>query len=136
MRPFVTLAAACLFVLTIHAHEGPPYRMIRGDANLDGILNLTDSLVVLAYLFQDGEICSHPADANDDGRVNLTDAVVILQYLFAFGDPFPGPFPCPGSSHAERVGQGGVTIDEDHPCSLSIRDVSPECTDRRKNGDP
>ncbi len=67
---------------------------IRGDANADGQLNLTDAVVVLKYAT--GRVSSVPCrkalDVNDDKRINIADAVRLLGYLFA-GDVTPAaPF--------------------------------------------
>ena len=70
----------------------------RGDANADGILNITDGVFVLNYLFLGGTAptCQDSADANDDSQLNITDGVFILNYLFLGGTtpPSPGPENC------------------------------------------
>lgn len=73
---------------------------VRGDANLDGAVNLADAVVILRQLFL-GEpmLCADASDVDDDTmrtRVELTDAVRLLMYLFAGGAPPPYPFPVPG----------------------------------------
>lgn len=73
---------------------------IRGDANGDRKLNLTDPIGSLAALFLGGPKpeCPDAADANDDGLLNVTDAVFTLGYLFqgTRSQP-PAPFPTPGT---------------------------------------
>lgn len=61
---------------------------IRGDANMDLGVNLTDAVYTLAYLFSNGAPplpCEAVADTNGDGSVNLTDAIYLLAYLFSNG---------------------------------------------------
>ena len=77
---------------------GPQDMFRRGDANNDGIVNLSDGIWVLSYLFLgDAALeCEDAADANDDEKLQITDALVIFRYLFLGGPPppFPGPFDC------------------------------------------
>ena len=57
---------------------------VRGDANDDGVVNLSDPIRILSMLFQGGGnlYCEDSADANDDGEINLTDPILILRTLF------------------------------------------------------
>ncbi len=66
---------------------------IRGDANNDGVLSITDPIALLGYLFLGKEkpICEDAADSNDDGKIGLTDAVYVLNYLFSGGAQPPEP---------------------------------------------
>lgn len=68
---------------------------LRGDANLDGVLDITDGVGLLNILFL-GEDLDCPAifpivlDTNRTGQVNIADAVFLLNFLF-LGGPAPGP---------------------------------------------
>jgi hypothetical protein len=57
---------------------------LRGDADHDGTINITDSLSTLNFLFSGGArpYCLDASDANDDGEVNISDAISLLGYLF------------------------------------------------------
>ena len=58
-----------------------------GDVNQDGILNLTDALVILNYLFRGGgQPRRRLADVDLSGRIDVMDAVRILEHLFT-GEP-------------------------------------------------
>lgn len=62
-----------------------------GDADGDGLANITDAVFVIAYIFNNG---AEPdpylaGDANCDGLVNVTDAVYLISYIFNDG-PAPG----------------------------------------------
>lgn len=73
-------------------------RFIRGDANLDGTVDVSDPLRVLLHLFGGMPLeCEDAGDANDDELLNLTDVLSILGYLFQQGPPPPSPFPDPGT---------------------------------------
>jgi hypothetical protein len=76
----------------------PAPKFIRGDANLDGRLDLSDGVKVLRHLFAAVAVgCADAADADDSGSVNVTDAVRVLDYLFRDGPPLPPPFPSAGT---------------------------------------
>src|SRR5512139_757292 len=84
---------------------------IRGDANGDGRMDLSDSVKVLVYLFLDAsEVpgCLAAADADGSGQVLLTDAVYLLEYLLLGGLPPPAPFPECGT---DPYGDGGLSCD-------------------------
>ena len=71
-----------------------PVLFVRGDANGDGGIDISDPTHTLRNLFAGGPgaPCSDSADANDDGGVSLTDAIYSLNYLFR-GDAEPvAPF--------------------------------------------
>jgi hypothetical protein len=70
---------------------------LRGDADDDGRVNLTDAVSILGQLFLGrAMVCGDASDANDDGRVNLTDAVYVLGHLFLGGPPPAPPYSEPG----------------------------------------
>jgi hypothetical protein len=86
----------------------PPIPVRRGDAQADGVVNLTDVVTVLDYLFRNGPSlpCSDAADANDDGAVDVSDAVALLFHLFASQGPLPPP----------STSCGMDPTDDDLPC--------------------
>ncbi len=87
----------------------PGDKFRRGDANDDGLVDISDPVQVISWLFQ-GEGapgCLETADTNRDRQHDLTDAVFLLAYLFLAGEPppTPGPLDCgsdpePGSGCA------------------------------------
>jgi hypothetical protein len=60
---------------------------LRGDANVDGKIDISDPIFLFDYLFQGGDlpVCSDAADANDDSKVDQNDANDILSHLFDNG---------------------------------------------------
>ncbi|HZN60115.1 MAG TPA: c-type cytochrome domain-containing protein [Planctomycetota bacterium] len=84
------LDAADIAVLRRWIAEGArkSHTGFRGDVNRDDLLNITDAVLVLGFLFLGGEgpDCAVLPDANADGIVNLTDPVFVLNYLFLGGD--------------------------------------------------
>ena len=73
-------------------HPSMPVYFRRGDVNSDGVMDISDAIGVLQYLF-DGLVvnCDDAADANDDGEINISDAVRLLSRLFNGGEPLPAP---------------------------------------------
>jgi hypothetical protein len=83
-------------------------KFIRGDVNLDGLLDLSDPIRELLVLFL-GETfsCREALDANDDGAVDVSDALRLLEYLFQDGAPPPAPYPSKGiDPTADSLGCG------------------------------
>ncbi len=72
----------------------PVVLFVRGDANGDGGINLTDSTAILGHLFQGSPIdCADAGDFNDNGDLDLADAIAVLDYLFNAGGIPPSETP-------------------------------------------
>lgn len=72
---------------------------IRGDANEDLRVNVSDMIRILGILFQGDTrlpACLDSIDVNDDGQRNATDPIYLGNSLFRGGPPLPEPFPEPG----------------------------------------
>jgi hypothetical protein len=76
----------------------------RGDANLDGNLDVADPVRMLEFLFKSVAVsCIRSLDANDSESVNIADAVYLLAAMFTSGPLPPAPYgacgidPTPGS---------------------------------------
>jgi hypothetical protein len=71
------------------------YVYIRGDVNADGVINVTDVVYLINYLFLvppgPAPVPQEAGDANCDGVINVTDVVYLINYLFLVP---PGPPPC------------------------------------------
>lgn len=58
---------------------------LRGDANGDGYVNVTDAAVIISkYHKISNPACPINADVNGDGYINVTDAAVIIN-MFHYG---------------------------------------------------
>jgi hypothetical protein len=71
---------------------GKPYSC--GDANRDGMVNISDAVAMINYVFRCAPV-PHPlvsADVNCDGMVNITDVVYLINWIFN-GPPLAPP-PC------------------------------------------
>ena len=73
---------------------------VRGDANADGVVQITDAVAILEHLFVEGSAtppCRDSANANGLGSIDLTDGVFVLLHLFSGGPPPPAPYPACGT---------------------------------------
>lgn len=67
---------------------------LRGDANLDGTLNVGDAIDLLDGIFTGAPIaCEDASDWNDDGQLDVSDPINVLGYLFANGPAPSAPYP-------------------------------------------
>lgn len=71
---------------------------VRGDANGDAEINISDPVFILSYLFRGGDEprCQDAADADDDGAILITDATTILSQIFLGQDTISPPYPNEG----------------------------------------
>jgi hypothetical protein len=83
--------------LTAAPRVVPRGKFVRGDANGDGALDLSDAVRTLRTLFAGAATdCADALDANDSGSLDIADAVFVLAHLFASGADLPLPFPSAG----------------------------------------
>ena len=71
---------------------------VRGDANGDGTVDMSDALNILNCQFagQRCSTCDSAADVNDDDSVDLTDALSALNFLYRGAARPPLPYPTCG----------------------------------------
>lgn len=71
---------------------------IRGDANDDSKVDISDPIFVLNFLFGGGAApyCADSADANDSGALDVSDPIFILISFFDSSTSISAPFPEPG----------------------------------------
>ncbi len=88
-------ANAALITEVFARHNLPPVSFLRGDANDDGRLNISDYMRIRDWLFfNTGEIvCMDAADVNDDGAVSVSDMAYVLNWLFFAGPSPRAPYP-------------------------------------------
>ena len=80
--------------LTVEGEIGV-LEFLRGDANLDSLVDIADAISILGALFSGDPPppCADAADMNDDGAVDLGDAISSLNYVFGSASAPPQPFP-------------------------------------------
>ena len=70
---------------------------IRGDANRDGRLTISDVRPILRHLYEGAPLpCEDAADVDDDGDITTADVAGLLQFLFVGGSEPPAPYPQEG----------------------------------------
>ena len=78
----------------------PAAEFVRGDANVDLQIDVSDPVHILRNLFAAGAVplrCRDAADVDDSSSVDLNDAMVLFNYLFQRGTPPRAPFPVCGA---------------------------------------
>jgi hypothetical protein len=77
------------------------YGFTRGDVNKDGMIDMSDAIFLLNYLFKGGPVPDPYAlgDANSDGEILVEDPIFLLNYILRDG---PAPESAP-------VGQGSYS---------------------------
>lgn len=86
-RILCLLAAIVAAIVFFSAGTASANYYVCGDANGDGLANITDAVYLIAYIFSGGAAPEpmEAGDANGDGIANITDAVYIIQWIFASG---------------------------------------------------
>ncbi len=85
-------------------HEGRVPKFRPGDFNGDDVLDLSDPIGALSYLFASGASGDCPAaiDVDGSGTETIGDPILLLGYLFVAGSPPPAGGPC--ATRAPSVG--------------------------------
>ena len=112
------LVSACLAVIVVLSFGArlSAQAFVRGEANADGTLDLSDGVAILSWLFLDGRVppCLDAADADDSGAIDLSDAVRVFGVLFLGAPSLPEPFPDCGGDPSEDP----LSCDAYPPCQL------------------
>jgi hypothetical protein len=71
-------------------------RFKRADVDGSGIIDLTDPITTLTFLFLGGSAptCPDAADTDDSGKIDITDAILTLTWQFLGGVPPAQPLDC------------------------------------------
>jgi hypothetical protein len=87
---------------------------IRGDANKDDGVDISDGVYLLNWIFQ-GDTrppCLDAADANNDTRSDISDSIWLFNYLFKGGPQPSEPFPQAGVDPSDD-GKGSLGCESD-----------------------
>ncbi len=79
---------ACCIVDRGNVNNGPD------DGTLTGSVDISDLVMLIAYMFQGGPgpFCPEEGDIDGSGSLDISDAVVLVAFMFQGGPP---PAPCP-----------------------------------------
>ena len=75
-------------------------RFVRGDVNQDDLIDISDAISTLGFLFLGNPTtldCQKSADINNDEALDISDGVALLGHLFTGGAPPASPFPACGT---------------------------------------
>jgi hypothetical protein len=91
------------FAVTVYEPLPRPLEpvFLRGDANADGALDLSDAVFIFHWLFLGGPEppCLEAANAADAAAIDISTGIFLLGYLFLGGPPPPPPGPpAPGAA--------------------------------------
>jgi PKD repeat protein len=90
---------------TIHSELGwlSLIRIFRGDVNKSGLVDISDAINLLDFLFLGGFplLCHDLADVDDNGQADVTDVISTLVFLFLGGNPPAFPYPGIGPDATE-----------------------------------
>ncbi len=77
-----------------HTGAIPPQKFLRGDANVDGKLDLVDGILIGYYLFGDSETdCAAAMDFDGTAGLGIADIIGFFSYVFLDGSPPAPPYP-------------------------------------------
>jgi len=100
-------------------------RFVRGDSNSSDVVDLTDGVVTLNFLFTGGPApaCQDAADTDDNGALVISDAVITFSYLFTGGSVPQPPSP---SATVYLFGDCAPDPTDDDP--LECATIAATCT--------
>lgn len=85
--------------------EPDPMVFVRGDGNLDEVIDISDALVIIDYLFAGSIVpCPNALDADDNEVVSLGDALQVLCVVFSCAGSVPIPPPHPDCGEDPSAG--------------------------------
>jgi len=92
MQRLLFIFILCLSCSNLFAQACDSCTFVRGDANCDSSVNLTDVINIANGVAANQDA----ADSNDDGRWDISDAAYLANYLFQGGPAPPCPYPTAG----------------------------------------
>jgi len=91
----VVVAGEFVILRVVHERDADRPRFVRGDANGDLGVDISDAVRVLEFLFLGGTApgCADAADTVDEGELTVSAGIAILDFLFRGGAPPAPPYP-------------------------------------------
>ena len=105
----------------IFQNFSPQGMFIRGDVDLNGKIDISDSIRIFNWLSSNGPPpgCYDAADANDNGAIEQSDGIYINNYLFNGGQAPLCPF-CRGASPPFTSCCGKDPTGDGLPCGVTL----------------
>jgi hypothetical protein len=114
-RHYLTLPAVFVLIAAIASPLAfGKAGFLRGDANRDGGVDISDPIFTLQSMFlgEGSFSCEDAADANDDGVLDLADPIFTLMCLFVPGNSLPPPKDTPGQDETPDSLTCGALVEE------------------------
>lgn len=98
--------------LSVFTQDGGAITFVRGDVNDDTVLDISDPVALLSFLFVGGSLdCQKAGDVNDDGGNDIADSISLLNHIFLGAAAPPAPMTCGVDPTAD-----GLTCDSFTSC--------------------
>jgi len=84
-----------LYPSTVTVINSQQISFLRGDADMNRSVDLTDAIMSLNYMFLGAArpVCLDALDSDDSGSLDIADVIYLLAYMFQGGEQPPIPFP-------------------------------------------
>ena len=97
--------------LPVSAGAPPQASFVRGDFNFDGVIDVSDPVLVLRRVASGvSSTCDDAGDFDDDESLGVSDAILGLNFIFSGGEPPSAPYPEPG---LDPGGAGPLTCERE-----------------------
>lgn len=101
MRRILTIIVSAFLAINLNAQS-----FLKGDIDNDGIVNITDVVILVDYILDDFINPIPRGDLNNDGVVNITDAVILVDRILD-DIPIMQIYPsCPDDNHPHAIDLG------------------------------
>ncbi len=119
----LVLAALGAGTADVRAFPACEELFVRGDANRDEKVEISDPIALLGHLFASAPLsaCADAADANGDEKLDIADPIFLLGFLFRQGAAPPAPFPAPGTDEPCDGANNDGDADTDEGCDARLR---------------
>ncbi len=119
--PGVIFFLAVLVLLSGGLRGGEENDFMRGDANQDGFISISDALTINNSIFVGGARpkCLDSGDVDDNGKIDIEDTILLISHAFLDAPRFPEPYLVEGADPSPKEGLSCLVYDV----------VPPETTD-------
>jgi hypothetical protein len=115
---------------TVWGQAAPEAHFLRGDSDRSQVIDLTDGIYTLGWLFLGGPEppCLDAADTDDSGAIDIADAISLFSFLFLGSAPPAAPYPVfEGDPTADAVGCLGPCVEKTGDITSNQTWTSDQC---------